>query len=100
VKFRVEKWVSRRSGALYGFASVIFDDYLLIADIRIMDGRGGLWAALPSKSFKNREGKLVYEPLVSFTDKEAAKRFSDALVLRLCEKYPADFAANVTRLRA
>jgi len=93
MKFKIVGWKAMRTGSLYGFASVLFDDYLKVDQIAIRDGKRGLWAGLPSRQWTDRQGKAHYDPVVSFADKQAAYRFSDVLITRLSEKHPGDLPA-------
>jgi DNA-binding cell septation regulator SpoVG len=93
MKFKLTDWTPKRTGSLYGFASVVLDDYLKVEKIAIRDGKRGLWAALPSSSWTDRAGKAHYDIIVSFAERDAANRFSDALVSKLRERHPTDFAS-------
>lgn len=91
MKFSIVDWCPRKSGALFGFATVQFDGYLTVHDVAIMNGKRGLWAGLPCKEWSGKDGKKQYNPVVEFADKDAAFRFSDALCEQLTRRYPDDF---------
>lgn len=91
MKFAIVKWEPKRKDSQYGFVSVLFDDYLQVDQIAIRDGKYGRWAALPSASWVGRDGQTRHVKIIGFEDKDVSRRFSDALVARLEEKYPEDF---------
>lgn len=92
MKFRITDWQPHRAGAVYGFATVQFDEYLTVTGIAVRDGKNGRWAAMPSREWTGKDGKRRFDPIVAFPDKDTTFRFSDALVTRLEQQYPDDFA--------
>ncbi len=44
-------------GALLASAAVIFDDCFIVKNLRVIDGRNGVYVAMPS--FKNAEGRFI-----------------------------------------
>jgi len=91
MKFKLVDWQAKRAGAIVGTATVTFDDYLTVK-ITVLVGKNGLWAALPSRKWTNKQGKDTYDRLVEFADKSLADRFQKALLGKLAERYPEDFA--------
>jgi DNA-binding cell septation regulator SpoVG len=80
--FAFERWTPRRSGKLYGFATVRIGP-LRISGIKIFAGKDGFFASMPSTSWTKRDGSVHYSPIVEFIDKGHAKRFSDALIRQI-----------------
>lgn len=58
-----------------GIASVILDDCFAIRDIRIIEGKEGLFIAMPSR--KNAEGE--YHDIAHPINAETRKMFEDAI---------------------
>ena len=58
-----------------GIASVLIDDCFAIRDIRIIEGKDGLFIAMPSR--KNSEG--VYHDIAHPINAETRKMFEDAI---------------------
>ena len=58
-----------------GIASVLIDDCFAIRDIRIIEGKDGLFIAMPSR--KNAEGE--YHDIAHPINKETRKMFEDAI---------------------
>ena len=58
-----------------GIASVLIDDCFAIRDIRIIEGKDGLFIAMPSR--KNSEG--VYHDIAHPINTETRKMFEDAI---------------------
>lgn len=48
---------------LKAFVSVVFDDCFMVNDIKIINGRDGLFISMPSRKKKNGEFKDVAHPL-------------------------------------
>lgn len=95
---KIRNWRALRKGALRGFTEVELGE-LIISDIAILDGKHGLFAALPRKDWQGRDGmRKTGQQIVSFIDKARAEAFSDALVSALQRAYPEDFNPNVRRL--
>jgi hypothetical protein len=84
----LSKWAPLRKNTLPGFAEVSFGPSLLIRDLCLHTKNGRSWASLPSKPMLDRDGhalrdaagKIRYVPILSWTDKTAADRFSEAVV--------------------
>jgi len=80
-------WRPIVKGALRGFATVQVGRSLKIADVSVLCSNGKLWASLPSKpligdgkALLDDRGKQRYVPILEWTDKQAAGRFSEAVV--------------------
>lgn len=58
-----------------GIASVLIDDCFAIRDIRIIEGKDGLFIAMPSR--KNSAG--VYHDIANPINTETRKMFEDAI---------------------
>ena len=50
-----------------GIASVLIDDCFVIRDIRIIEGKDGLFIAMPSRKIQNGEFKDIAHPINSDT---------------------------------
>ena len=48
-------------GTLRAYATVTFDDEFVVKDIKVIDGKNGLFIAMPSKPLKNRRSEEVAE---------------------------------------
>jgi stage V sporulation protein G len=57
------KVVRRESNQLRGFATIIIDDSFVVKNIKIIQGKNGLFIAMPSYKLKNGEYKDVAHPL-------------------------------------
>jgi hypothetical protein len=81
-----------RRNSLRGFASIRLGASLKINDVAIHRHESGkCWAALPSKPVlmadgtakKGDNGKLVYVPMMEWSDKAASDRFSESVIAAL-----------------
>jgi stage V sporulation protein G len=57
------KVFKRDSNQLRGFATIIIDDSFVVKNIKIIQGKNGLFIAMPSYKLKNGEYKDVAHPL-------------------------------------
>jgi len=57
------KVVRRESNQLRGFATINIDDSFVVKNIKIIQGKNGLFIAMPSYKLKNGEYKDVAHPL-------------------------------------
>lgn len=53
--------IMRAEGNLKAYASVTFDDEFVVKDIKVIDGKNGLFIAMPSKPLKNRRNEEAVE---------------------------------------
>ena len=58
-----------------GIASVLLDDCFVVRDIRIIEGKDGLFIAMPSRKRSNGEYRDVAHPI----NTETRKMFEDAI---------------------
>ena len=81
-------WKELRRNTLRGFATVRLGRSLKIADVAVHCSHGKRWASLPGKPMldrdgnpkRNEAGKVVYSPVLEWSDKETADRFSGGVV--------------------
>lgn len=85
---------------LKAFVSIVFDQCFMINDIKIIQGRDGLFISMPSRKKKNGEFKDVAHPL----NNEARRMIEEKIlaeydrVLSERGEEPADRGARATRL--
>ena len=60
---RVRKITSE--GKLRAYATITFDDQFVIHNLKVIDGKSGLFVAMPSRKTKNGEFKDVAHPISS-----------------------------------
>jgi len=54
------KIADRKDDRVKGFATMTFDDSFVVRDVRIIEGRSGLFVAMPSRPMKESCGKCGY----------------------------------------
>jgi DNA-binding cell septation regulator SpoVG len=87
---KIEKITFRSAerGKIIGFATLYFDNGLMLDGFPIIDGNKGLFAGWPSASAgKDSDGKTIYKPTVSTTDKGFFKYVSDEIIKQYKEQY-------------
>lgn len=67
---------------LRAYASVTFDDSFVIHNIKVIEGKGGLFIAMPSRKTRSGEMKDVAHPINS--------EFRDRLQSAILEAYQAE----------
>ena len=88
-------WKVLQRNTLRGFAKVRLGKSLLISDVALHCSHGRRWAQFPAKPLllsdgtakKNEQGKIQYVPLLEWTDKSAADRFSEAVIDAVEKEY-------------
>lgn len=82
-------WRPLNRNSLRGFASVRVGASLKINDVAVhRHANGKAWAQMPSKPVITHEGtvkrgpdgKIVYSPMLEWTDRGASDRFSEAVI--------------------
>jgi|SRR5579875_130988 hypothetical protein len=104
---RIRQWRPLRRNSLVGFADISLcltsSAWLEIDGCSVLAGKDGYWAALPSKPLIDKDGNAVrdpkngrvqYVPLLNWSDKTVARRWSDALVRLLQTQYPDALASE------
>ena len=70
------KKIEKEESRMKGIVSVLIDDCFVIRDIRIIDGKDGLFVAMPSR--KNIDGE--YHDIAHPINAETRKMFEDAIL--------------------
>ena len=63
-------------GKMKAIASVTFDDEFVVHDIKVIEGRNGLFIAMPSRKMSDGDFRDIAHPLLS----ETRKRIKDAIL--------------------
>jgi hypothetical protein len=82
-----------------GFCTAKLPSGMVIADDTIHVSNGKVWASPPSKPMISREGaalkdasgKVRYQPIIEFRDKETRDRWSAAVIEALRQAHPEVF---------
>jgi hypothetical protein len=100
---QIESFVPRVSNTLIGFATVVVPEMRLrIHDLTIHRKGEAKWCALPAKPQIGRDGsvrrddngKVLYSPILEFTDRETRDAFSKRVVEALEKFAPQAFDEN------
>lgn len=67
------------------YASITLDGVFAVNDIRIMDGKNGLFVAFPNKKGKDKDGKEKYYDICNPTTAELRKEINDAVIAKYNE---------------
>jgi hypothetical protein len=94
------EWRPLRRNSLLGFASIRVGA-LLIKDVTVHASNGKRWAGLPAKPriasggevMKDDKGKILYTPVMEWTNRETADRFSNAVIAAVSREHPHDVDA-------
>ena len=63
-------------GKIKAIASVTFDDEFVVHDIKVIEGRNGLFIAMPSRKMSDGDFRDIAHPLLS----ETRNRIKDAIL--------------------
>jgi hypothetical protein len=97
---QVESFTPRRSNTLVGFCTVVIPElHLRILDLTVHEKNTSRWVGLPSKPWVDRNGvvkrgengKIIYVPVLEFTDRATREAFSDRVVAALMKFAPSAF---------
>ncbi|HLV09269.1 MAG TPA: septation regulator SpoVG [Halanaerobiales bacterium] len=61
----VRIFLTSRTGPTKAFASVTFDDVFVVKDLRVVDGKKGLFVSMPSRKDRNGEFRDVCHPITT-----------------------------------
>ena len=75
----------RPSDQLKAFANIVFDDAFIIKNIKIIEGKNGLFVAMPSQKGKNGEYRDIAHPLNTDTRAEIERLVLDAYNIALSQ---------------
>jgi hypothetical protein len=97
---QVESFKPLRSNTLFGFVTLLVPEvHLRIHDATVHESHGRRWIGLPGKAQIGRDGntrrddrgKLLYTPVVQFTDRATSDAFSARAIAALLADYPDAF---------
>jgi hypothetical protein len=96
----VENFKAQRSKTLVGFCTVLLPQlHLRIHDVVVHEKNTSHWVGLPAKPWVGRDGvakrgeggKIMYAPVVEFTDRATRDAFSDRVITALLTAFPTAF---------
>ena len=97
---RILEWREHRKGSKLGTVSVLFPSGLVLNEVTIHREGERCWAAPPARAkliegttdlAKDREGRQIWEPIVTFHDVEVRRRWSDQVVAAFRMAFPEAF---------
>ena len=62
------------------FASVTIDDAIVLHNIRVADGKNGLFVSMPTREIKKADGSTEYLDIFHPISKEAREQLSNAIL--------------------
>jgi hypothetical protein len=96
----VESFNPQRSNTLVGFCTVFIPAlHLRIHDVTVHEKNQSKWVGLPAKPWvgrdgvakRNDDGKMIYAPVIEFTDRSTRDAFSDRVIIQLLIAFPHAF---------
>jgi hypothetical protein len=94
----LRKWTPRRAGTtLRGFAEIELPSGMILSDVAVhVASNGRAWASPPSRPQIDRdgqhmvgkEGKKLYQPIITFRDRDIGDRFSRAVLDAVAAAHP------------
>ena len=80
----VRIFLTSQTGPTKAFASITFEDSFVVKDLRVVEGRNGLFISMPSRKDKKGEFKDICHPI----NNETRSQINDAIF----EKYNEEIA--------
>ena len=68
------------NNALKAFASVTFDDALVVTGLSVMEGKNGLFVSMPQQKGKDADGKDKWFDICFPISKEGRQAITDAVI--------------------
>lgn len=93
---KVEIRPMRNEGNLKAFCSVIFDDVFIVHSVKVIEGRDGLFVAMPSREVGNGEFRDIAHPIENDFRLELEKRVLDRYYEEVGEKGEDILTEDVT----
>ena len=79
IKAQIERTVSDDS-KIKAYASVSLDDEFVVRNIAVINGKNGLFAKMPSRVYRDRQGNTQYSDIVFGLTEEARSALSHAVL--------------------
>ncbi|MFW5981652.1 MAG: septation regulator SpoVG [Halanaerobiaceae bacterium] len=78
----VRIFLTSQTGPTKAFASITFEDSFVIKDLRVVEGKNGLFISMPSRKDKNGEFRDICHPI----NTEMRNQISEAILSRYNEE--------------
>jgi hypothetical protein len=79
----ITEWRSYEKNTLRGFFTVMLPSGLIIHDCTLHERGGERWISLPSREWKDAQGKRQFAAFLTFVDRETGDRFRDQVLAAL-----------------
>lgn len=79
VKAQIDRFIGQ-DNRIKAYASVILGGEYVIRDIAVMDSKNGLFARMPYRSYKDRDGNMQYSDVVFALNEASRNAVSDAVL--------------------
>lgn len=86
--------VKSGNGSTKAYVSITLDDVFAVNDIRIVEGKKGLFVALPNRKGKDKDGKEKYYDICNPTTAELRKEINDAVIAKYNETLQSQPQSN------
>lgn len=79
VKAQIDRFIGK-DNRIKAYASVILGGEYVIRDIAVMDSKNGLFARMPYRSYKDRNGNMQYSDVAFALNETSRNAVSDAVL--------------------
>ena len=79
IKVTIDKMTNDKNSKTKAYASADINGFV-VHGIRVVDGEKGLFAAMPQRSYEDKDGKKQYAAVVQPTSKESASELNSAVI--------------------
>lgn len=79
IKAQIDRFIGK-DNRIKAYASVILGGEYVIRDIAVMDSKNGVFARMPYRSYKDRNGQMQYSDVVFALNETSRNAISDAVL--------------------
>lgn len=97
IKVTIDKMVDDENSKTKAYASAEINGFV-VHGIRVVDGEKGLFAAMPQRSYEDKDGNKKYAAVVQPTSKESASNLNSAVVSAYEQEFKETLAQEANGL--
>ncbi len=79
IKAQIDRFIGK-DNRVKAYASVTLGGEYVVRDIAVMDGKNGLFARMPYRSYKDRDGNMQYTDTVFALNETSRNAINDAVL--------------------
>jgi stage V sporulation protein G len=80
IKAQIDRMANDENAKVKAYASATFDGQFAVHGIRVLEGKNGLFASMPSTSYKDHNGNTQYNDTFHAISKDSRQALNDTVV--------------------